>query len=486
VFFLSYARAGGLFVIFVLPFFVKSANGAEGYILNRWDANYTVFLLGWMMGFVFLISYLVAKNLARALIQFGLMLGSIYFICLIISLVLWHNRSSDYISGTVHAMVRDPEFMIRNKPFYRFTGLAVGDLRSSEDHAVTVNLDAEGFRNESQRSDKIDIAFIGDSFTFGAQVNYDELFSTILSKELNLRGGNYGINGTGQGTQLQILKKIVIPKKPKLVVLQLFDNDPTENYAFYIWANQEKSKEDIERWPVGRLEFEKEYPFSSNFRFKLLLEILKKELFRPWERSAGFKIDFKDKTVHFQTAPYENKLLLLAQPALAAKIFNCPARAIDYEKCSDWVKDSILQFYPEAIFDSQEAHRYYYSTLIAGVELLTTRDLLNEFITACEQNGVKLVVVRISGSWMTYRSRLKPVEGSPKAYFQAANLDFPGLHSFDEVMGGYCRSRNVKYLSTLDAWKEADDFYYWRYEPHLNPAGHRAIAVLLKNEITFK
>lgn len=76
--------------------------------------------------------------------------------------------------------------------------------------------------NEYDSLRQCDWLFIGDSFTQGAQVNYDEMFSSLLYKDFPDKIiVNAGMSGAGLYESLNYLKDEGVKLKPKRIILQI-------------------------------------------------------------------------------------------------------------------------------------------------------------------------------------------------------------------------------------------------------------------------
>jgi hypothetical protein len=83
---------------------------------------------------------------------------------------------------------------------------------------ITVRYNQLGFRNEDGYSDW-EVAVAGDSFTELGYLIYDQLFTTILGKMLNIRVLNLGVSHTGRLTQLGYLQDYGVSPSTKHVVI---------------------------------------------------------------------------------------------------------------------------------------------------------------------------------------------------------------------------------------------------------------------------
>lgn len=96
---------------------------------------------------------------------------------------------------------------------------------------------SQGFRDVENYEDAPEsekILFLGDSFTFGFGVKQEEVFSAVLQKKLKeKRKGiavvNAGAVGYGTDQEYIFLKESGINMKPKLVIINIYANDLSDN-----------------------------------------------------------------------------------------------------------------------------------------------------------------------------------------------------------------------------------------------------------------
>jgi hypothetical protein len=475
-----------ILVLWTIPFFYRSPDGLDQYLLNSWTIQYALFLLGWSIFCTFLLIWRFLGNFKRAVLRFVLLLASSYFCLLLVSGLLWGQKRLSFLQNDGH-WILDSELMTKHKPNFHWKGLVThSSSRSSEDRVISIDLDEEGFRNPPPVPEKIDIAFLGDSFTFGGQVQQPELFSSLVSSELNLVGRNYGINGVGQGTQLGVLKRYVLQKKPRVVVLQFFDNDPADNGWYYQWKKMPRTEGEKGQWILGRTEAAADYPWTGIFRLQIPREIFKNLLFRASDRSTGFIVNFTDKKVHFYMPPWPN--VYNTPPLqgfglnLAEQVDSFPGKVEDPNLIPGLQNLLVKSFSPNQF--SPETWRQLLTAFeLESFRYLATKDLFADLIDTCRQNNCEVVIVHISTAWLTYRNKMTVAPGSPKSLQDFLNVPIPGEKNLDLLLRRWATKHGARYVSTLEQWKTANDFYYYRYEPHLNALGHRAVADILKAEI---
>ncbi len=101
---------------------------------------------------------------------------------------------------------------------------------------VNVSINADGFRsNDNNFSfDKYSILTVGDSFTFGSQVNNNETWPSCLERKLKLSVSNAGVAGYGVAQSVRRAKYDVKNKKFDVVILGILLGEDYERdkYVF--------------------------------------------------------------------------------------------------------------------------------------------------------------------------------------------------------------------------------------------------------------
>lgn len=93
---------------------------------------------------------------------------------------------------------------------------------------ITVEYDRRGFRNPAHMSDW-EIVVVGDSFTELGYLAYEQLFTSILARTLNVSVLNLGTSGTGPLAQLSYLHDYGIAASTKHTIVMFFEgNDLTD------------------------------------------------------------------------------------------------------------------------------------------------------------------------------------------------------------------------------------------------------------------
>lgn len=89
----------------------------------------------------------------------------------------------------------------------------------------------QGFRvknviDQHKKIDSCDVLFIGDSFTQGAQVDFEYMFSSIFEeKNPEMKVVNAGISGANIIDEFYFITNIGIPLRPKKIIVQLCVNN---------------------------------------------------------------------------------------------------------------------------------------------------------------------------------------------------------------------------------------------------------------------
>jgi lysophospholipase L1-like esterase len=117
----------------------------------------------------------------------------------------------------------------------RYSDLAqmTGDNSLVEPKRIRLITDASGFRNDRVNGDApLDVILLGDSFTAGA-VSHEDLWSSVLMHEHQLRTYNLGAPGAGPWTEyvnLLVEKDRLKTRQGTLVVWQLFSGNDLDEY----------------------------------------------------------------------------------------------------------------------------------------------------------------------------------------------------------------------------------------------------------------
>jgi len=81
-----------------------------------------------------------------------------------------------------------------------------------------------GFRNPETWS-KVDVALVGDSFTYGHGVEEDQTMAHFLRAELGARVANLGVTGASPVDYVALVRNFALPLAPKVIFVVPFAND---------------------------------------------------------------------------------------------------------------------------------------------------------------------------------------------------------------------------------------------------------------------
>lgn len=103
---------------------------------------------------------------------------------------------------------------------------------------ATVRMDDLGFCNSRAdayaKLDRLDIAAIGDSFTFCTNVEPVDTWPEVLARDTAARVYNFGMPGRGLHEYLQALKSFALSKQPRFVVIAIYEgNDLRDAVRFH-------------------------------------------------------------------------------------------------------------------------------------------------------------------------------------------------------------------------------------------------------------
>lgn len=128
-------------------------------------------------------------------------------------------------------------------------------LTGHPDFSFHLQTDASGFRNRHSEG-PVDVVAIGDSFTFGYGVDYQDSWTALLEQNTGWTVANLGQAGFGPQGELEILETEGLRLRPRLVVWQFFANDFLDAGMFDQW--QRAGKPNRWQWEAQLLATERE------------------------------------------------------------------------------------------------------------------------------------------------------------------------------------------------------------------------------------
>lgn len=117
---------------------------------------------------------------------------------------------------------------------------------------LSFETDHEGFRNREDL-EFADLVFIGDSFTEGGNVAYEECFVQLTADALNCTARNLGLFGYPPQAEFAVLKHYGLKCEPKVVIWQIFEgNDIADSIHF---------EDKMRKWnELGQPRFDRSHP----------------------------------------------------------------------------------------------------------------------------------------------------------------------------------------------------------------------------------
>ena len=101
----------------------------------------------------------------------------------------------------------------------------------------TMRMDARGFCNPEPNAydvDRIDVAALGDSFTWCTNVEPRDAWPSVLARLTGLRVYNFGVPARGAYEYLQLLKQFGLAKSPRFVVMAIYEgNDLRDAFRYH-------------------------------------------------------------------------------------------------------------------------------------------------------------------------------------------------------------------------------------------------------------
>lgn len=174
---------------------------------------------------------------------------------------------------------------------YYFDRPLIKETFVTSEYATIYHTDISGYRinpchSPYNVSDSCDILFIGDSFTQGAQVNYNDMFTSIIEDSLKCVCINAGISGAGVCDEYYYFVDKGRKCNPKYVVLQV----GVFNDFFNIAVRQTGFKQKL----IEKSAFYRYLHFTSNYRPNTKMDRWCEPFFDTREGNADYNILFKE------------------------------------------------------------------------------------------------------------------------------------------------------------------------------------------------
>ncbi|MEQ1655999.1 MAG: SGNH/GDSL hydrolase family protein [Nitrospira sp.] len=152
----------------------------------------------------------------------------------------WDQTRAHY-KQLIDRTLTDPSFLV----YDQLLGWTVGINKQSSNGLYFST--AEGLRSQragvqlSQDPSPVRIALVGDSFTFGEEVRFEETWGYHLAKDLgpNVQVLNFGVSGYGIDQSYLRIQKDVLSWKPTVVILGFIQADLWRSMTLYSFINFE-------------------------------------------------------------------------------------------------------------------------------------------------------------------------------------------------------------------------------------------------------
>ena len=136
------------------------------------------------------------------------------------------NSSKDGICSDISIIVDydiNEPILVNNKTV-RINPNRIDELEVPPGYSQLENIDKEPYLYDYTEG-RDNIVIIGDSYSEGAGVQYNETYAYSLSKQVDLNIINLGLGGYNTKMELERFKQVGMSYNPKIVILQYFAND---------------------------------------------------------------------------------------------------------------------------------------------------------------------------------------------------------------------------------------------------------------------
>jgi lysophospholipase L1-like esterase len=113
----------------------------------------------------------------------------------------------------------------------------------------TMHMDRRGFCNpniDAYEAERIDVAALGDSFTWCTNVEPRDAWPSVLERRTGLRTYNFGVPARGLYEYLQILEQFGLAKSPRWVILAVYEGNDLRDAVRYHQAKGSPVREEGE------------------------------------------------------------------------------------------------------------------------------------------------------------------------------------------------------------------------------------------------
>lgn len=313
----------------------------------------------------------------------------------------------------------------------------------------TVTVDENGFCNEPttySNNDSFDIVTIGDSFTFCTNVHYSETWSDSLGKKLSATVYNLGSPAKGMYEYLQILKNFGLEKRPKIVVMAVYEgNDLRDAIKYHDYINQAGTGEKNREEDCGGSRVCELYITLQNNRIGMYsyaynLSLVSVRMLRAWFINA------KNGVEHVRDFSY-------SMEGSGGVIVLNPDNTDEDE-----------------VINARKLQN-------GEVALDVFDDALDEFVRLAKENNFRPIIVYIPSAYTAYQNEIK---------FADAEL-LPIMENYSRQQRAYFSNKaqelSVVYIDTTEDlvriagdYKAKEKLLYFPHNVHLTPYGHTIVS----------
>jgi hypothetical protein len=184
----------------------------------------------------------------------------------------------------------------------------------SQEPVITVTYNRFGFRNPADMSDW-EIVIAGDSFTELGHVPAEELFTTVLGKQLNTRVLNLGTAYTGPLTQLSYLRDYGMSRSTRHVFIVFFEGNDLDDL--------EREHGALMRWQhTGYREYRE---FKKQPSAAVALYVFLAGMTKRWHRRTGSHVH-----AYFKSKHGDVPISVMYTPLARADVSKATRERLDY------------------------------------------------------------------------------------------------------------------------------------------------------------
>ena len=348
----------------------------------------------------------------------------------------------------------DPRVDFKNKPYSAYTYV-------QREYSMRVRLNADGFRDEpfeEPPAGAFRAVVLGDSFAFGWGVEAWEAFPQLLESLVSERLGrlavffNLSTEGSDVEEYVSHLRRLGPTLKPHLVVV-----------SYFVGNDAVARRERVKRYPESLSEWVEKYLK----KLKLVRIIRTRRLKSQVAQSLG--MDLQPRDVRGVRNPMLD-LLSSADPAVQARL-----RRVPEEDLKDALQWRINPFSLEQAVLQPDLAGHLKGQLTILTDDPSTGRLLKDIRDEAARLGATVACVLIPASFQVQPSAVAAL----KRLGYKAEGELVAEPRPQRVLVEILRELDVPTLDLTVALRGLPEEPYYPLDGHLNPAGHRAVALAI-------